>query len=203
MRTTKKSPLDAAGKKRLEAFIQSRFQELAEVLGVPSIGSHFRFFDREGPTWNQRQKLRQTLVSKLPPSPALAELLQPGRPPQMAGMSISLSHCPLMGGFIFSTGADTSLGLDIEQSDRVRWPAVARVSREEEVREAPHPSLLWCAKEAAVKSLPPGTLMGHITVSHWHPWKEGYRFSFHHGDGIAFLVENLAVGCTRLRQTGE
>ena len=108
-----------------------------------------------------------------------------------------------MGGFLFSVGDDTSPGLDIEQADRVSWRIVSRVSQEGETSQAPHPALLWSAKEAAVKSLPPGALLSRVKILRWKRLlsEEGHQFEFQAlggemGRGVAFHVKNLVIGCT-------
>ena len=153
--------------------------------------------------------MRQELVRVLPPSPHRSSLLQPGPRPHLPGIPISLSHCPLMGGFVFSVGEETAgLGLDIEQDDRVGAELVARIAGKRECEESPRPSLLWVAKEAALKGLPAPLTLSRISIFDWCPLPSaaGYSFSFRQrerpsvGQGIAFQLGNLAVGCTKMEK---
>lgn len=75
------------------------------------------------------------------------------QPPQAPGLTCSLAHCPLAGGFVFAIEQNYQLGLDLEVIANVRAEVVARISQPHEVETAPSPALLWVAKEATFKSL--------------------------------------------------
>ncbi|MFS4459108.1 4'-phosphopantetheinyl transferase superfamily protein [Bdellovibrio sp. HCB2-146] len=80
---------------------------------------------------------------------------------------LSISHTQGMGLVAINS---SSVGVDIEVSRRVTPATVARISREEEVKAAPSPAALWCAKEAAFKALrdftqPP--VVSKITIGDW------------------------------------
>ena len=66
---------------------------------------------------------------------------------------VSISHCPLLGGVLFS---DQSCGLDVEVLDRMQEKIVSRVSTEEEMKQIKRLQLplgyLWTAKEASWKA---------------------------------------------------
>ncbi len=61
----------------------------------------------------------------------------------------SISHSNAVGGF---TAASLAHGFDIENSSRIKETIVHRVSSEDELKQAPHYSYLWPAKEAVLKS---------------------------------------------------
>jgi hypothetical protein len=69
----------------------------------------------------------------------------------------SISHCPDLGGFVFSIYDSNQMlrvGFDIESSARVTDRIAQRICiTEEEFRRAPSSASLWAAKEAAFKSL--------------------------------------------------
>lgn len=64
----------------------------------------------------------------------------------------SISHCPTLGGFVAST-QKRRLGFDIEESSRITKDVLSRMFSQDEIAAAPHPYLLWCAKEALFKAL--------------------------------------------------
>ena len=73
--------------------------------------------------------------------------------------AVSISHCSIfdsksLAGFVCSPKEENSIasiGLDIEQTNRVSKKSVARVSTSKEQNTSPTPSLLWTAKEASFK----------------------------------------------------
>jgi 4'-phosphopantetheinyl transferase len=82
---------------------------------------------------NHRQKMREEIARR-----------------QDNQLHSSISHCPALGGIVFSPNP---IGIDFEVSDRAQWSVVHRVSNPTECSEAPDPTALWCAKEAAFKAL--------------------------------------------------
>lgn len=78
------------------------------------------------------------------------DILNLNKIPSLIAGHISISHCASIGSYIFSP---TAVGLDIEESQRIKLSVVARVSNTEELLKAPSPELHWCAKEAAFKFL--------------------------------------------------
>ncbi len=70
--------------------------------------------------------------------------------PQPAQGFISISHCKNMGGFSYSR---LPHGFDVEEIKRISETIITRTTTEQERSQAPHPKLLWVAKEAAYKAL--------------------------------------------------
>ena len=129
------------------ALTNSEFQWVSRELGLPSLHLEIR------PEWasshtNSRQAIRRKL--KALTGIDFSEL---GRLPKSERFSISISHCPTVGGFALSEEINFTLGLDLEVPERVRRETVARVSIDAELAAAPTPAHLWVAKEAAFKSL--------------------------------------------------
>lgn len=66
----------------------------------------------------------------------------------------SISHCKNLGVLVFS---NQPVGVDIEQNARVAFSTVQRIASTQETKELTQAllpaSFLWCAKEAAYKSL--------------------------------------------------
>ncbi len=79
----------------------------------------------------------------------------------------SISHSPGLGILVL---ANVPVGVDVERSQRVEAPIVARVSSSEELQRAPSPAALWCAKEACFKALRPynqPSVLSKISVGEW------------------------------------
>ncbi|MCY4513325.1 MAG: hypothetical protein OXB86_06525, partial [Bdellovibrionales bacterium] len=193
------------------------FRIISQELKESSLHFRFKIFGPEGPSWEARKELRKSLVTELETSysslkKTLPEdffgkhcenLLTPGARPDCSFAAISVSHCPVLGGFIFSFNQKISLGLDMEQSHRVNEQLIGRLSKTEELQKAPDPSLLWAAKEAAFKCMTPeqNLLLKHILIFKWIKIKpDHYHFYFQvegqdiKGRGAAFLVDTLALG---------
>ncbi len=164
---------------------------------------YFHFFDR--PTWQERLKLRKILSNHLEKVVHLGadrkKLLMPGKRPWADLASISISHCKILGGFIFSLKLNISVGLDIEQIVRVKPGLIDRLSQVEEVQQAPVNALLWVAKEASFKCIPPGNdslFISHICIFDWNLLQsDAYSFCFqakdYKGNGIAFIEKDLVI----------
>jgi phosphopantetheinyl transferase (holo-ACP synthase) len=99
--------------------------------------------------------------------------------PHVSFASISISHCPYLGGFVFSLGAQ-EIGFDIEVISRLEDNlAIKRVSSPKELSilsdrsltRTQLGSLLWSAKESSFKAL---TLSEVTTLSgiETHDWSE-------------------------------
>lgn len=69
----------------------------------------------------------------------------------------SISHCPSLGGFAFTSfdvNSIVQLGFDVEEISRITPVISQRICKtKEEFAAAPSAAHLWCAKEAAYKSL--------------------------------------------------
>lgn len=102
------------------------------------------------PTWgpSARSTIREALFAVT----AQPEWLDLAKPPHAPGLYASISHCDQGGGFCVSE--TRPVGFDVELAVRVSERTVARIcAGADEVRSAPSPAALWCAKEAAFKSL--------------------------------------------------
>lgn len=72
--------------------------------------------------------------------------------PRVPDKNISISHCPIMGGYILS---DRPVGIDFEQYRRISLKLVERVIAKEEgvfFKDYPY-QILWTIKESAYKAL--------------------------------------------------
>ena len=198
--------------------IKSLENRLKRYIRESAVGRpHCRFisFDDSGPVWEVRVALRNLLVEDLEKSFGdlsgdggwRERLLKPGNRPHLPDVAISLSHCPSLGGFIFSAAKNFSLGFDVEEASRVDR-AVEYLARVEEIGSSPSRALLWVAKEAAFKAVAPVAgrrhLLGDILISRWKKKEEGgYGFRFFtkggtaEGVGGAFLAGRFALGCAR------
>lgn len=79
----------------------------------------------------------------------------------------SISHTHELGAIALSSSA---LGIDVELTSRVTEGPVARVCSREEVKAAPSPASLWCAKEAAFKALKSydqPSVLSKISIGDW------------------------------------
>ena len=67
-------------------------------------------------------------------------------------LNLSISHCPELGAVFFNPNA-AHAGVDVEREDRVKDSIIKRVCTEKEIKAAPKPVALWCAKEASFKAI--------------------------------------------------
>lgn len=116
-----------------------------------------------------RARLRAAIAESIG-RPGDRDVLDLSRPPAFADGFASVSHGPLGGGFAFSRSRP--LGFDLEPLERVREAAALRLARsEDELRQAPSPAALWCAKEAAFKALyvpgPQPTTASSMAIAGW------------------------------------
>ncbi len=123
-----------------------------------------------------RHKIRESIARNL--NLPIAEISDLSRPPETASWSISISHCPNLGGWV-AIPRPATVGLDIEEKDRLRPEVIRRVSSENELKEAPHPAYLWCAKESHFKAVHANKnlTIGAIQISEWRPQSHGFHFS--------------------------
>lgn len=145
-----------------------------------------------------REALRKGLIRDLRDRGCLREtdrtdLADLSRPPELAGFGVSISHSPLLGGYLISERA--RIGLDIEEKNRLRRDIVARVCSQDEIAAAPHWSFLWSAKEAAYKALPRDRqppVISEISVLHWRTVGDGaWRYEAALSAGLS---KTLGVG---------
>lgn len=122
-----------------------------------------------------RSRIREALVNELKTRGASlhaadeARLLDLSHPPRLAHHPISISHCPIAGGFCVSEDV-LSLGFDLEDLSRIKASVVARISDPNELQAAPSAALLWLAKEASYKALlgpDQPRVMAMIKISEW------------------------------------
>jgi hypothetical protein len=94
--------------------------------------------------------------------------------PDTARFSVSVSHCPGLGGFVVvakSGDKPVVVGFDIESADRVNEKTAARVSLPEEVSAMPSPAHLWSAKESVFKSLRGNSQPSALSQINIHEWQ--------------------------------
>lgn len=111
----------------------------------------FFFADLDGASSkkNHRLSIREKISSFLPAEDKQS-ILDLSAVPNLKKGFISISHCDLIGGFIFYK---KPVGFDLELESRIRHEVVLRVSDNNEINSSPSPSLLWVAKEASFKFL--------------------------------------------------
>ncbi len=147
----------------LSVFSQDLVRELRSILAAPSLVFDVRE-EWASTRENHREKIREALSLAL--NEDLTDLALPPRP---RAHSASISHCRFAGGYA-AVSQPTCLGFDLELVARVKPEIIARMSREEEMKNAPSPAHLWTAKEAAFKSLAQNdevSLMSEITIGAW------------------------------------
>lgn len=172
------------------------------------------FFFRVDPTWSSRedghrQLIRQEVAQAFSERgwPLPGYLMEPGTPPVLGDPPMSLSHCPLAGGFALTSPTKlTSLGFDIESTERVTVSVVSRISTPEEVNLAPDPASLWVAKEATYKALPRAIqpfVTSQIEIVGWLTLGQNfYRFNaglkgsqhFRNASGVVVASDSLKMG---------
>ena len=204
-------------------YIPTHIFRIGHKLGNHSLYCEIKHFASHRVTWTKRKALRKQLVQSLQRIAMLKELcaqswdhagqiekewdnlLVPGGRPFHCWSTISISHCPFMGGFVFSFNTQFSLGFDIEIADRVNGKIINRIAQTEEIKQAPDKALLWTAKEASFKCLgvDKGPLvLNHCFISDWIKFDPAYLFSFSYknqkGRGGAFRVAELAFAYAQL-----
>lgn len=117
-----------------------------------------------------RDNIRTALINHLAThtapnrnGPDLTHLADLTRRPRLDGWAISISHCPLIGGFALAPGS-FGLGIDFEITNRVSAKAAMRIATTEAERKiaaASNATAFWAAKESAIKAF--GNL-GHVDL---------------------------------------
>jgi phosphopantetheinyl transferase (holo-ACP synthase) len=165
------------------------------------------FFFQINPEWSSRHEghrleVRQEVMRALQlrgwslPN----HLLEPGSLPSAGDPPMSVSHCPLAGGFALTAPArNVSLGFDLEAIERVTAPIVSRISEPKELAIAPDLASLWVAKEASYKALPRSIqplVTSQIEIGGWltlgqnfYRFNAGLKGSQHFGNAHGFVVD--------------
>ncbi len=106
--------------------------------------------------------------------------------PKPEGVFVSVAHCPSIGGFAISKSA---LGFDIEETDRVDWKIVRRVSNPCD-EDGPWAAAHWTAKEAVYKGLggDQPNIISEIAVLEWKKIFSDYVYNFRSGSGKGTVV---------------
>ena len=98
--------------------------------------------------------------------------------PEASDGFISISHCHLLGGFVFSR---FKVGFDIEETKRISPKLLNRVCSQIEIKECPQTEFLWVAKEAAFKALSEaqlGLVITDLVCFDWQSYFENQVFGF-------------------------
>ncbi len=137
----------------LQTQIAALIPEIRKALGTPTLEIIVRpEFAAAGTA--SRTKIREAIIAAIKPdeieSQALRMLEHIPDPPNA---SVSISHTPLIGGFAYTLSPTPHIGFDLEEIARIHERAVARISKPEELQQAPSVAQIWVAKEAAYKAL--------------------------------------------------
>ncbi len=103
---------------------------------------------------NHRRLIRLDLYNQLKqfkhPIPSPSNILNLNSHPTTPHFSISISHCPLAGGYAL-VPKPYQIGIDIEDSNRLTESVINRISTADERQASPSMCALWVAKEASFK----------------------------------------------------
>ena len=186
-------------------------KQMLEHFGQTEAYCCFILFSKQKTGDRERTILRQKLIQEITQHKSFKKhesrfykkaLLNLKQRPECPFVSLSVSHCNYLGGFVFVFGKKFSIGFDIENAQRVTKKIISRISSKKEVQQAPHPALLWTAKEASLKCLSrrwDHFMLKDCLVSDWEKKSDSYQFSacLKNQDlrckGIVFLTENLAI----------
>ncbi len=111
--------------------------------------------------------------------------------PRLKEKSVSISHCPSLGGFVTSS---QSVGFDIEEIPRIKADVIQRVSQDIEIKLAPQLVYLWPAKESAFKALSlhrndKPVVVSDLRIQNWKEIKSNfgsfYSFEAFHSDNLS------------------
>ncbi len=149
-----------------------------------------------------RSLIRQSLYEHFH-DPSMLDLAQL---PRMHRGYTSVSHCPVMGGWVASK---TPVGVDIEDGARdLSARATQRLGTRREVMASPNELALWVAKEASFKALQgehQPKVISQIEVENWvqRPSHSGLVFMFlfnnfnninHCGQGLVLIQQRFTLG---------
>jgi len=210
-------------------FYTKTLHQISQCLGHASLHCEIRYLP-DGPTWLKRCLLRKQLVEQLKKQHVSQSLQQqdsfltgkewcegksqewehlcvPGHPPIHPLFAISISHCPVVGGYVFSSEKNKALGFDVELVDRVRPSLIGRISDAWERTQVSDPALLWVMKEAVIKcvrSQNKKAFFKNIRISRWKTQGHFYLFCFEipeygvKGMGGTFRADSLAFAYAQL-----
>ncbi len=193
--------------------LQFSAKEMLDSLSRTDAHIYFTRFPNKKIELKERTFLREALINQIKSRQAIGErsenfnwghLLKIGQKPECPFASISIAHCPFIGGFLFVFDTSLSIGFDIEQKKRITKKLIGRISSTEEIQTAPSPALLWAAKEAGFKCLyerQTQLLLSACRISHWRkdPEKQIYFFNCHSKKtgkkavGAGRAIENLVM----------
>ena len=133
---------------------------------------HPRFKLKIDETWNStvhnhRSHIRSNLCDSLSAAGEsdLQQWLDLKKRPMPKSQSVSISHCPIAGGFA-QIPKPHLVGLDLEDLSRDFDNAVSRISSPIELKVAPSAAALWVAKESLLKAIGL-TLVSEARVNGW------------------------------------
>ncbi len=139
---------------------------------------------------NHREQIHHALQVKLSAGMD-SQYLQTTAQAQQTGSTSSISHCPQLGGFASIT-SPWKIGIDVEQQERVSLAVANRVCRDSsECDQAPSPSALWTAKEAAFKSLrgtQQPTTISQLVIGNWKQI-DSHLFTFELQNFLEFQIQ--------------
>ena len=135
--------------KQISCFINKQ----SSYLGCP-LFCHLIHFKNQKPLLEDRKKLRRTILKYIQNSSLITPLsneqkltlLKPGNIPHIPDISLSISHCPGIGGFVITPFRGTSIGFDLEQIGRANKRMLSYLAKEEEIKQTPGLTALWSAK---------------------------------------------------------
>ncbi len=139
---------------------------------------------------NHREQIHHALQVELSAG-MTSQNLHTTDPFQQNSATSSISHCPQLGGFATIT-SPWKIGIDVEQQDRVSLAVANRVCRDSsECNQAPSPSALWTAKEAAFKSLrgpQQPTTISQLVIGSWKQI-DSHLFTFELQNFLEFQIQ--------------
>jgi hypothetical protein len=146
-------------------------------------------------TWNStvrnhRSHIRSNLCDSLAAAGEsdLQQWLDLKNRPMPKAHNVSISHCPVAGGFA-QIPKPHKVGLDLEDLSRDITSVVSRISTADELKVAPSAAALWVAKESVLKAIGL-TLVSEARVNSWKTLGNS-SWTFSNGEtGIGYVKKN-------------